>query len=80
MNATTLVILGAREIDGTFYQHGAELPPNLLTQETIDRWLDLRWLAAYPQRRSLYRLFPVFSGCQETEPLDAELAELVLPK
>ena len=68
----TLVCIGPRLIDRQ-YQHGEEVPPDLLDQQIIDRMLDQKVLAEIPQRRSLYRLFAPFSGCKETEPLDAEL-------
>ena len=77
---TTLVILGAREINGTLYAHGAELPPDLLPDEAVDWWLDRKWLAEYPERRSLYRIFSLFSGAKETERLDREeLSQFALP-
>jgi hypothetical protein len=75
----TLVTIGPREINGTLYCHGDELPPDLLPQETIDRMLDQKLLAEYPQRRSLYRLFSMFSGSAEREPPDPELEEFALP-
>ncbi len=78
---TTLVILGPREINGTFYAHGDELPPGLLPDEAIDWWLDRKWLAEYPERRSLYRIFSLFSGAKEREQLDAEeLSQFALPQ
>jgi hypothetical protein len=71
---TTLVVNGAREINGQRFEHGAELPPGLLPREVVDQWLDCRWLAEYDvtERRSLYRLLHVFSGCTEREPLSDE--------
>jgi hypothetical protein len=75
----TLVFIGPRLIGETQFYHGDELPPDLLSQEQIDKLLDLRWLAEVPQRRPLYRIFAPFSGAQEREPLDAELTPFALP-
>ena len=76
----TLVFNGPREIKGTTYSHGAELPPGILTPEQINKLLDRKSLFEIPQRRSLYRLFAAFSGCKEREPLDAELTDFALPE
>jgi hypothetical protein len=79
---TTLVVLGTRNIDGRRYEHGEELPPDLLTRETVDQWLDRKWLAEYytSYRRSVYQLFAPFSGCKESESLTkAELDQFALP-
>lgn len=75
----TLVILGAREINGTLFHHGDEVPPDLLPQEVTDRMLDQKVLAEYPERRSLYKLFAPFSGAKETEQPHAELTQFALP-
>jgi hypothetical protein len=78
----TLVLIGHREINGVQFHHGDELPPNLLPQETVDRWLDVKWLVELDsaERRSLYRIFHRFSGVKK-EPLDAEeLNQFELPK
>jgi len=62
-------------------RHGEELPPDLLTQDEVDKLLDEGWLAEYPERRSLYRLLSMFSGAKEKEPLDRhELTAYALPK
>jgi hypothetical protein len=76
----TLVFIRHSEINGRLFSHDSELPDDVLTQEQIDRMLDQKLLAEYPQRRSLYRLFAPFSGAKEREPLDAELVEYALPK
>jgi hypothetical protein len=70
----TLVAVGPHTINGQRYEHGAELPPGLLPRETIDQWLDRKWLCEiHPSvRRSLYGLFGPFSGCKEQEPLTQE--------
>jgi len=78
---TTLVFLGARKINDRLFHHGDEVPPGLLPPETVNQWLDQKWLAEYDfsERRSLYRLFASFSGCKEQEPLTkAELAAYAL--
>jgi hypothetical protein len=69
--ATTLVVVGVREVNGQRFEHGAELPPGLLPPETVSQWHDQKWLMQYDasERRSLYRLFPTFSGCKEQEHL-----------
>jgi len=68
---TTLVFVRHTEIGSHQFQHGAELPPDLLSPEIIDRWLDEGRLKAYDsaERRSLYRLLPCFSGVKERETL-----------
>jgi hypothetical protein len=76
----TIVCIGTRDINGTRVEHGEELPPDLLPQETIDKMLDQKILAEICERRSLYRLFASFSGSQEREPLDAELTQFTLTK
>jgi hypothetical protein len=76
----TLVLIGHREINGQQFQHGDELPPDLLPPEVVDWWLDHKWLEEYPERRSLYRIFSVFSGAKEQEQLDdGEMTALALP-
>ena len=69
----TLVVLGHREVGGKLLSHGSELPPGVLPEKTIARLIDLKWLLETDDRRSLYRLFPEFSGSSESEPLDSEL-------
>jgi hypothetical protein len=75
----TLIVIRHLEIDGRTFTHGAELPPNLLTDEQVDKLLDQGRLAECPERRSLYRLFPAFSGAKDQEFLtDAELTAYAL--
>lgn len=71
---TTLILIGTHDIDGRRYNHGEELPPDLLPRETVDQWLDRKWLVEYDTayRRSIYRLFAPFSGAKESEPLTPE--------
>jgi hypothetical protein len=78
----TLVVIGTRIINGQRFEHGSELPPNLLARDEIDKMLDRRQLAeCHPSvRRSLYRLFSHFSGCNESEQLSPdELKAFALP-
>jgi hypothetical protein len=74
----TLVAIGPQQIGDHQFHHGDEVPPDLLSQETIDNMIDQKTLAEYPQRRSLFALFAPFSGAKEREPLDAELIEFAL--
>jgi hypothetical protein len=76
----TLVFIGPRQVGDQQFQHGDEVPPDLLSQEQINRMLDQKVLAEIPQRRSLFALFAPFSGAKEREPLDAELTEFALQK
>ncbi len=78
----TLVLLGHHEIGGQQFHHGDELPPNTLPAETVDSWIDRKWLMELDsvERRSLFRLFAPFSRSKETEELtEEEKAELCLP-
>jgi hypothetical protein len=77
LNAT-LVFIRHHQIGARQFFHGEELPLNLLSQEQIDKMIDQKTLAEYPERRSLYKLFSAFSGAKEREPLDAELTPLTL--
>jgi hypothetical protein len=77
----TLVAIRHLEIEGHVFAHGAEVMPELLSNETVDKLLDDKRIADYPERRSLYRMLTTFSGCKEKEQLsDAELTELCLPE
>jgi hypothetical protein len=59
---------------------GDEAPPDLLSGELLDWWLDHGWVKEVPQRRSLYKLFGPFSGCAESEPFtEQEQAAYCLP-
>jgi hypothetical protein len=71
----TLVFIGPRQIGDRQFSHGEELPDDLLSQEQIDEMLDQRLLANYPERRSLYRIFAVFSGYNERQPLQQQELE-----
>ena len=77
---TTLVALRQLEVEGKLFHHAAEIVPGLLAQETIDKLLDQRMIAEYPERRSLYRLLSAFSGVKDREELDKhEQAVYALP-
>jgi hypothetical protein len=81
MMRPTLVVIRHLEIGGRAFSHGSELPPDLLTQDEVEKLLDEGRLAEYAERRSLFRLFSVFSGAKEKEPLDRhELTAYALPK
>ena len=71
---TTLVIIGTQTINGVRYEHGSELPPNLLAREVIDQMLDNRQLSEYHSatRRSLYRIFAPLGDCAESEQLSQD--------
>jgi len=69
----TLVAIQSIQIGSQLFRHGDELPPGLLPSEAIDLHIDRRQLEEQAERRSLYRLFPHFSGClATTERLSAE--------
>ena len=64
------------------FPHGAELRLGFFNQHEIDTLIDQRKLEELDPsvRRSLYRLFPEFSGVAlEPTPLDSELAPFALP-
>jgi hypothetical protein len=77
----TLVLVGHHQIGGRQFHHGDELPPDTLSKDEVDRWLDKQLLIEYDfgERRSLYRLFALFSGAPAQERLSKEeLTELAL--
>jgi hypothetical protein len=77
----TLIFVRSYNLGDRLFRTGDELPPNVLEQSDIDKLIDQRRLAERKDRRSLYRLFHVFSGCEEKESLtDQELTELSLSK
>ena len=77
----TLIFVRHSEIGGRVFMHGSELPPDLLSQEQVNKLIDQGILAECPERRSLYRLFAPFSGCKEQESLTkTELSELALSR
>jgi hypothetical protein len=71
---TTLIVNKHAQVGNRQFQHGEELPPDLLPREVVDHWLDQRFLLELDSsdRRSLFRLFPHFSGCKEQEQLTNE--------
>jgi hypothetical protein len=80
MTRPTLVFLRYIEINGRAYRHGDELRPDSIADQIVNRLLDEKVLSERPERRSLYRLFPAFSGVKEREQLTRdELAEHALP-
>ena len=77
----TLVVYGTH-LFARGFPHGAELRPGLLSQEEIDTLIDQRKLEELDPsvRRSLYALFPEFSGVSiEPLPFEKELAPFALP-
>jgi hypothetical protein len=77
----TLIFVRHTDLGDRRFHHGEELPPGLLPPEVVDQWLDHGRLKEHPERRSLHRLFPCFSGCKEKEQLsDDELTSYGLPK
>ena len=80
MSAPTLVSIHYRQIGDRHFHHSAEIEPDVLTGDLLDWWLDHKWCAESPERRSLYRLFAPLSGSKEREQLTgAELANYALP-
>jgi len=75
-----LVFVRHTEFGDRAFPHGSELPPDFLGDEAIDKLLDSGRLVEYRERRSIYRLLHVFSGCSEREPLtDKEIRMFALP-
>jgi hypothetical protein len=74
----TLVSIRFNEIGGIAYRHGAEIPPGALSQDEINKLVDAGKLIAYPERRSLHRIFSAFSGCAEKQHLDKDEASMLL--
>jgi hypothetical protein len=70
--STTLIFVRHQVIGDRQYHHGDELPPDLLGAKEIDWWLDKGVLRECPDRRSLYRLLPRFSGAKEQEQLTTQ--------
>jgi hypothetical protein len=76
----SVIALGNRQLGDRHFDHGAEVPPGTLTGELLDWWLDKKWCMESLDRRSLYRLFALFSGCAEREQLtQQELGQYALP-
>jgi hypothetical protein len=76
-----LIAIRHIEIGGRTFRHGAEIPQGVLAQDEIDKLIDRHRLAESPERRSLFRLFPAFSGATENEQLSSvELDDCALPK
>ena len=77
----TLVFIRQHSIDGRLFSHGSELPPGLLSEDEINRMIDRGDLREYAPsvRRSLFKIFPHFTGCAEKQPLEQqELASMAL--
>jgi hypothetical protein len=67
----TLVATHHLEIEGRVLHHGAEIMPGLISRATLAKLIDQGRVREYDSRdrRSLYRLFSRFSGCEDTEPV-----------
>jgi hypothetical protein len=65
----SLICLGHRQLGDRHFDHGAEIDPGLLEGDLLDYWLDRKWCMESLDRRSLYQLFPVFSGCTHPQEL-----------
>jgi len=77
----TLICIHHHELAGRQFLHGDEIAPGVLDGELLGYWLDHGWAREMPERRSLQRLFSVFSGAKEKEPLDRhELTAYALPE
>ena len=75
----TLIAIHHLEIEGRVFHHGAEIMPGLFAQETLAKLLD-QGRVRETEQRSLYKIFSVFSGCQESESLTPEeLSAYALP-
>jgi hypothetical protein len=64
--SATLVSIRQQQIGGRKFFHNEEIPPGLLTGELLDYWLDHKMCCPVDEshRRSLYRMFPAFSGLE----------------
>jgi hypothetical protein len=79
----TLVAIRTLNLGDHVFHHGDEIIPGLLDNETIDKLIDQKRIREYhsADRRSLFRLFSPFSGCDQREQLThEELDTLALPK
>jgi hypothetical protein len=76
----TLIAIHHLEIEGRVIAHGAEIMPGLIAQKTVAKLLD-QGRVRETEHRSLYRIFSVFSGCKEREPLtEEEIDAYTLPE
>ena len=65
----TIIALGNRQLGDRPFRHGEEIPPETLDGQLLNWWLDHNWCMESPDRRSLYQLFPAFSGCTHRQEL-----------
>ena len=78
----TLIAIHHLEIEGRVFHHAAEIMPSLISSATLAKLIDQGRVREYDSRdrRSLYRLFSRFSGCEDTEFLsDVERTAYALP-
>jgi hypothetical protein len=73
----TLIFIQARQIGDRLFRHAEELAPGYLSEQDIALALDHGWLReVHPsERRSLYKIFYRFSGCNERQPLPQQELE-----
>ena len=77
----TVICNGPRQLNGGQFLHAEEIPPDFLPPEMVDYLLDKSLLQECPDRRSLYRLLPAFSGARERELISKdELTTYALPQ
>jgi hypothetical protein len=76
----TLVLLRHLQIGEKQFPHGSELQPGLLSEKVIAKMIDEKQLVEMDarDRRSIYRLFPEFSGTSEKCELDRELSHFAV--
>jgi hypothetical protein len=65
----TIIALRNRQLGDRHFDHAAEIDPGLLEGDLLDYWLDRKWAMETLDRRSLYQLFPAFSGCTHRQEL-----------
>jgi hypothetical protein len=78
----TLVAIRTLNFGDHVFHHGDEIIPDLFDEQTVNRLIDQKRVKEYDtrDRRSLYRLFSPFSGCDQREQLtQEELDTLALP-
>ena len=68
----TLIVLRSLQIGERLFRTSEEMPPDFLTREAVDLAIDRRELAEVPERKSLFKMFNVFSGTSESENLRPE--------
>jgi hypothetical protein len=75
MRRPTLVTIKHFNARDMRFTHGMEIAPGLLSDDEVNQLIDGGYVKESKERRSLYRLFHRFSGCAESENLDADEIE-----